>query len=54
MRHCRSDPEELAWAERRLAEVKAKLAAAPPDAVLYYSLCVRGWEAYVKKLETSQ
>jgi hypothetical protein len=50
MKRCLSSAEELAWAERRLAEVKAKLAAAKPDAVLYYSLCVRGWAAYVKKL----
>jgi hypothetical protein len=42
---------EIERTEAKIAEVKAKLAAADKASVAYYRAVLRGWEAYLKKLK---
>lgn len=45
------DTDTLDWAERRLAQVEAKRAAAKTEIdQLYYDLCAAGWRRHIAKL----
>jgi hypothetical protein len=41
---------EIERTRAKIAEVKAKLAAAEPMSVEYYRRVLRGWEAYLAKI----